>query len=87
MTWTWERSGPREWRVSIDTRPQWQRDAEREMNAAMRKVTPEEMAEFYARHHRYHDPRPGISDETWLGVPAALRPWARVLPKGWENGT
>lgn len=24
-TWTWTRVGPREWQVSIDTRPQWQR--------------------------------------------------------------
>lgn len=56
-----------------------------------------EAAAFYARHHRYHDPRPMmevesiprpcVSDETWWRVRVALRPWASALPKGWENGT
>ena len=37
MTWTWTRAGPREWRVSIDTRPKWQRDAE-EVARMMRQI-------------------------------------------------
>ena len=68
---TWTRTGPREWRV--ERSPERQRTAVDMFNtehepqpdypSLWRNVTPEEMAAFYARHHRYHDPRPMTEEE------------------------
>lgn len=57
MTWTWTRIGPREWRVerSPEPSPAWGGLGSR---LPWANVTPEEMAEFYARNRPYYDPQP-----------------------------